>query len=125
LVWFLAAFWLIMVPVGIAVAHFSPISDSHTLPSLTVNKGGVVEFTGDNQTGTTACHDGTVKLSGHDDTVTITGHCGSVDVSGTDIHVTIDSADTIDAGGVGNVIVYHSGTPDIKRSGANVSVSQG
>jgi hypothetical protein len=39
--------------------------------------------------------------------------------------VTIDSADTINAGGNDTVTTYHTGNPKIVKSGIDVTVKQG
>jgi hypothetical protein len=74
---------------------------------------------------TIACNDGNLKLNGDTNTDTVTGHCRSLDVFGRANHVTVDSADTISVSGDDNVIIYHSGSPIINKTGNNNTVSQG
>ncbi|KMV20960.1 hypothetical protein ACT16_19310 [Mycobacterium heckeshornense] len=150
LVWILVAFWVVMIAVGNGVSrifthvsHYSsPPSSSTMLPltggpsassvapqpfpsELTVGRGGVLSLGGNGRSQTVSCNDGTLNLSGNNNTFTVTGHCLRLQVSGNYTHVTIDSADTIDAGGIYTVTIYHSGTPTINKSGIDVTVSQG
>jgi hypothetical protein len=64
-------------------------------------------------------------VSGIQNTVTFTGHCAKVTVSGQKNQVTLDSADTIEASGIDNVVTYHTGTPVIDRSGIDNTIQQG
>jgi hypothetical protein len=150
LVWILVVFWLVMIPVANGVSRFfthvrhysSPPSSSAMHPSpggptvssfapqlvpaeLTVARGGVLSVSGNGRSQTISCNDGTLNLSGNGNTFTVTGHCLRLQVSGNYTRVTIDSADTIDAGGIYTVTIYHSGTPKISKSGIDVTVSQG
>jgi hypothetical protein len=144
LVWMLVLFWLVMIPLGNVLGgvfmrqHHYPSSGPQgvtqgtwtlsTAPStggLTVSPGGALSANGYNQSETIACNDGTLSLSGNNNTFTVTGHCVSLQVSGYALNVTVDSADTIDAGGVHTVTIYHSGTPKITKSGVDVTVNQG
>ncbi|EUA35376.1 hypothetical protein I552_6178 [Mycobacterium xenopi 3993] len=149
-VWILVAFWLVMIPLGNIVSrvfthvrqYSSPPSSStmHPSPSgpsvssvapqpfpsgLIVARGGVLSLGGNGRSQTISCNDGTLNLSGNNNTFTVTGHCLRLRVSGNYTHVTVDSADTIDAGGIYTVTIYHAGTPTINKSGIDVTVSQG
>jgi hypothetical protein len=146
LVWILAIFWLV-IPLangmGLFLTHLrhhsasssmnsitvSPtVSSFRTQPSpsgMTVGPGGVLSASGNAETRTIACNDGTLQLSGNSNTFTVTGHCRKVEVSGNYTHVTVDSADSIDAGGIYTVTVYHWGAPKITESGIGVTVNQG
>jgi|SRR5579884_323271 len=145
LVSIVAVFWL-LIPVGHGVGrllthltHHSPsgmnpitvsptVSPFRTQPApsgLTVGPGGVLSASGNGESRTIACNEGTLRLSGNSNTFTVTGHCRKVEVSGNYTHVTVDSADTIDAGGIYTVTVYHSGTPKITESGIGVTVNRG
>jgi hypothetical protein len=73
---------------------------------------------------TLECNDNPVTVSGMGNTVTITGHCTTITVSGMQNNVTLDASDQITASGVNNVVIYHSGSPDVINSGAN-RVEQG
>jgi hypothetical protein len=55
----------------------------------------------------------------------ITGHCASLSVSGVQNSVTVDAADSIEASGFSNHIIYHSGSPGIDKSGDGNVVQQG
>ncbi|OBA78545.1 hypothetical protein A9W99_22965 [Mycobacterium sp. 1164966.3] len=70
------------------------------------------------------CNNGNVKLDGDNNTYTITGHCRRLEVFGSANHVTVDSADTISVFGDDNVMIYHSGSPTINKTGNNNTVSQ-
>jgi hypothetical protein len=74
--------------------------------------------------GTIDCNDGNLKLDGDSNTYTVTGHCRRLEVFGGANHVTVDSADTISVFGDDNVIIYHSGSPTINKTGNNNIVSQ-
>jgi hypothetical protein len=74
---------------------------------------------------TIACNNGDLKLDGDNNRYTVTGHCHTLGVFGSGNHVTVDSADTIDAFGDDNALIYHSGSPMISKSGNNNTVSQG
>jgi hypothetical protein len=67
---------------------------------------------------------GHVKVEGREMTVTISGHCASITVDGVINKVSVDSADTVDIGGIHNVVTYHSGSPNVTKNGLN-TVSQG
>lgn len=70
------------------------------------------------------CNNGTVKLDGDNNTYTITGHCRRLEVFGSANRVAVDSADTISVFGDDNVMIYHSGSPTINKTGNNNTVSQ-
>lgn len=138
LVSIIAVFWL-LIPVSHGVArivthltHHSstgmhPTTVSPTVAAfptqplpdaLTVGPGAVVSASGNRQSQTFACNGGTLRLSGNSNTFTVAGHCLKVEVSGNYTHVTVDSADTIDAGGTYTVTVYHWGTPKSPSPGS-------
>ncbi|MDT5081804.1 MAG: hypothetical protein QOJ80_6441 [Mycobacterium sp.] len=98
---------------------------SSTSAPLTVEKGGTLSVSGNNTSQTVACNDGTLTLGGNSNKFTVTGHCLTLHVSGNDTRVTVDSADTIDGGGIRTVTSYHSGTPKIVKTGIDVTVQQG
>jgi hypothetical protein len=128
-VWILVAFWAVMVPVGIGLSWFMSRGNSSMNPfapsTLTVSKGGSLSVGGNNQTKSIECNDGSVNLSGNNGSFTVTGHCAVVGVSGNNTHVTVDTADIINAGGINTVTIYHHGEPKVTKSGINVSVSSG
>jgi hypothetical protein len=126
LVWILVVFWLVMIPMGNILGAVLMHLRHQSFSTLTaVPQGGVLSVGGNGESDTIMCNDGTLVLSGNNNTFTVTGHCVSLSVSGNQNHVTVDSADTIDAGGIGTVTTYHSGTPKITNSGINVTVNQG
>jgi hypothetical protein len=98
---------------------------SSTSAPLTVEKGGTLSVSGNNTSQTVACNDGTLTLGGNSNKFTVTGHCLTLHVSGNDTKVTVDTADTIDAGGIRTVTTYHSGMPKIVKTGIDVTVQQG
>ena len=55
----------------------------------------------------------------------IVGHCASLTVSGMKNSVTVDSADTIDTSGLNNQVTFHSGSPQVSKSGEDNVVQQG
>jgi hypothetical protein len=86
--------------------------------------GGQVSVSGVGKNETIDCNDAIVSVSGVSNTVTITGHCVSVTVSGMENQVTLDTADIISASGFDNRVTFHSGSPKIDATDANV-VEQG
>jgi DUF3060 family protein len=98
---------------------------SSTSAPLTVEKGGALSVSGNGTSQTVACNDGTLTLGGNNNEFTVTGHCLTLHVSGNDTKVAVDSADTIDAGGIRTATTYHSGTPKIVKTGIDVTVQPG
>jgi hypothetical protein len=75
---------------------------------------------------TIACNNNdAIVINGIENTITITGHCVSLTVSGVQNVVTIDSTDAIDASGIENRVIYHSGDPQIDTAGSENVVEQG
>jgi hypothetical protein len=91
--------------------------------TTTVNGNLIMENSGAKET--IACNDGDLKLDGDNNSYTITGHCRRLEVFGSANHVTVDSADTISAFGDDNAMIYHSGSPEINKTGNNNTVAQG
>ncbi|MGB9223332.1 DUF3060 domain-containing protein [Mycobacterium sp.] len=87
--------------------------------------GSNLSIAGINQNRTVACNDNSVTVSGVSNTITISGHCTKVTVSGMQNTVTVDAVDTIDASGLNNQVTYHSGSPQISKSGDGNVVQQG
>ncbi|AKN15417.1 hypothetical protein B586_00770 [Mycobacterium haemophilum DSM 44634] len=94
-------------------------------PSTPPPPAGNISISGVNQSRTIVCNDSMVSVSGVSNTVVITGHCASLTVSGVKNSVTVDSVDTIDASGFNNHVTYHSGSPNIDKSGDSNVVQQG
>ncbi|MGA7054687.1 MAG: DUF3060 domain-containing protein [Mycobacterium sp.] len=88
-------------------------------------QGAELTVTGINENKAVTCNDNILIVSGVSNTVVITGHCVSVTVSGLNNMVTVDAADTIDASGLNNHVTYHSGLPQITKSGDGNVVQQG
>lgn len=70
------------------------------------------------------CNNGDLKLDGDNNTYTVTGNCHRLQISGSANKVSVDSADTIGVIGDDNVVIYHSGTPTINKTGNNDIVAQ-
>lgn len=104
----------------------SPASSSLT-PSVTPlpPQGAELTVTGINENQALTCNNNTVTVSGVSNTVVITGHCVSLSVSGLNNMITVDATDTIDASGLNNQVTYHSGTPQISKSGDGNVVQRG
>lgn len=119
------ACWVLIVVGWLALAGFAAAHAATAGKPMTAAPGGTVKVGGTNQSTTIACNDNKVTVSGITNTVTITGHCRSLTVSGSKNHITVDNADVIDASGTNNQIVYHSGAPQITKSGISNAVQQG
>lgn len=87
--------------------------------------GETVTVSGINENRTVRCDGNAVIVSGIENTVTITGHCANVAVSGIQNTITVDSADTIGVSGFENRVTFHTGQPEISKSGQDNSVEQG
>jgi hypothetical protein len=87
--------------------------------------GGQLSVSGISENKTVACNDSVVTVSGISNTIVIVGHCASLTVSGMKNSVTVDSADTIDASGLNNQVTFHSGSPQVSKSGEENVVQQG
>ncbi|MBP1823194.1 DUF3060 domain-containing protein [Mycobacterium sp. OAE908] len=81
--------------------------------------GGSLTIDGNAETKTIACNDGHLTIDGREETVTVIGHCNRISVDGVIHHVTVDSVDAIDVGGLKNVVTYHAGSPEISAGGSN------
>ena len=94
---------------------------------LSVPQGGDLTVNDMGTTKTIACQDGnlTLAVDSGSMTVIVTGHCVQLTVSGSSNHVTVDSADYIDANGTDNVVIYHSGSPKITDSGTGNTIQHG
>ncbi len=88
-------------------------------------QGAELTVTGINENQALTCNNNTVTVSGVSNTVVITGHCASVSVSGLNNVITVDATDAIDASGLNNQVTYHSGTPQVTKSGDGNVVQQG
>ncbi len=88
-------------------------------------QGSELTVTGINENKAVTCNDNIVSVSGVSNTVVIKGHCVSLTVSGLNNAITVDAADTIEASGLNNQVTYHSGSPQITKSGDGNVVQQG
>jgi len=88
-------------------------------------QGAELTVTGINENQALTCNNNTVTVSGVSNTVVITGHCASIAVSGLNNMITVDATDTIDASGLNNQVTYHSGAPQVTKSGDGNVVQQG
>lgn len=97
-----------------------------TTDSTTVTAPGeTVIVSGVNENRTVTCNGNAVIVSGIENTLTITGHCANIAVSGIQNTITVDSADTIGVSGFENRVTFHTGQPEISKSGQDNSVEQG
>ncbi|WP_088413329.1 DUF3060 domain-containing protein [Mycobacteroides saopaulense] len=71
------------------------------------------------------CDECSVNVSGVSNTVEILGNCDTLTVSGVENAVTVDTAVKIGVSGFDNRVTYHSGEPDVSKSGNNNTVQQG
>ena len=74
---------------------------------------------------TIACADNIVTISGVSNTVVLTGRCDRVDVSGIDNVVTLEEAGAIVVSGLNNKVTFHSGTPELSKSGIGNTLERG
>jgi len=88
-------------------------------------QGAELTVTGINENQAITCNDNIVTVSGVSNTVAITGHCASLTVSGLNNVITVDATDTIDASGLNNQVTYHSGSPQITKSGDGNVIQRG
>ena len=73
------------------------------------------------------CNDADVTVSGQGEgkKLTLKGHCAHLQINSTGVHITVDSVDEINVEGMDNVVIYHSGSPQVNKQGVNNSVQQG
>jgi hypothetical protein len=90
-----------------------------------ITAGNDVDVAGSGKTVSLVCDGGSVSILGTTNTVDITGHCAKVTVSGVKNKITVESADAIETSGMTNTVTYHSGSPQINKSGLDNSVEQG
>lgn len=115
--------WLSLA--GLAATGFRTDLTGSASPSASVPKAGTLQVSGTRTTKTIPCNDGYLSVSGESNTITVTGHCTSVSVSGSGNRVAVDSMDAVSASGVGNVVTYHWGSPNIVNTGTANTVRQG
>jgi len=88
-------------------------------------QGAELTIAGMNENKAVTCNDNIVFVMGVSNTVAITGHCVSLTVSGVNNVITVDAVDTVDASGINNQVTYHSGSPQISKSGDGNVVQRG
>jgi Protein of unknown function (DUF3060) len=110
-------------PTPSASATRTPSTGPSTLPLPP--QGGELSVSGINENKTIACNDSVVTVSGISNAIIFTGHCVSLTVSGMNNSVTVDAVDSIDASGLNNRVTFHSGSPQVSKSGEGNVVQQG
>jgi Protein of unknown function (DUF3060) len=116
------------VPTGLPRTPDTPGRSIIETPSAApvVPPGTPLIISGIRKNETIACNNNdAIVINGIENTITITGHCVSLTVSGVQNVVTIDSTDAIDASGIENRVIYHSGEPQIDTAGSENVVEQG
>ena len=114
------AVWLLILIgwLGGAAAYATGYAQQHLL-AVNIGPGESATVAGTDKI--VNCNGGHLTVDDINATVTVHGHCATVTVSGIDNAVHIDTADTIELGGIGNRVTYQSGTPQINGSNSNVS----
>jgi hypothetical protein len=93
---------------------------------VTVDSVDALESTGFSNTATVrACNNGNLTLSSYGIKFNVTGHCASLVISSYNNNVTVDSVDSINVSGYGNVVTYHTGKPKVTDSGYSNNIRQG
>lgn len=87
--------------------------------------GGDISVAGVGKAERYDCRSRGVSVSGVDNKVILTGHCARVDVSGVGNAVTIEESDAIVVSGFNNVVTFHSGDPELSKSGMNNTLERG
>lgn len=99
----------------------APPANTESIPP----PNGTISVAGMGQNRTFTCDNNTVTVSGVSNTVVLQGHCTRVDVSGVENTVTVDSADAIVASGMHNRVTFHSGSPEVSKSGISNNIDRG
>jgi|ERR1700757_3405043 len=115
--------WVVAHIVVAAVIIVAVYFFGNPFGATTVHGNLIMENSGAKDT--IVCNDGDLKLDGDNNTYIVTGHCRRLGIFGSGNHVTVDSADTISAFGDDNAVIYHSGSPEISKTGNNNTVSHG
>jgi Protein of unknown function (DUF3060) len=136
--------WLVFLVPGIfllAVLVFHPHRvETHSTPStswpgteptadpsnaLTVGPGGNLTVGPSSETLALVCNHGDLTVDGNTNLVNVTGHCAHLTVRGSHNKVIADAADTIYTDGSANLVVYHTGAPQIAVGGWENTVTRG
>ncbi len=115
----------ILVPLAAAALIATQWQSLTSSNAVQMAKGGTLTVTGNGVSKTVACNDGYLTVHGRDVTVTVTGHCAELTVKGVISHVTVDSTDAIKIDGINNVVIFHSGSPEITVNGGQNTTRQG
>jgi Protein of unknown function (DUF3060) len=115
--------WVVAHIVVVAVIVVGVLIFGNPFGTTTVHGNLIMENSGAKDS--IVCNDGDLKLDGDNNTYTVTGHCRRLGIFGSGNHVTVDSADAISAFGDDNAVIYHSGSPEISKTGNSNTVSQG
>lgn len=100
-----------------------PIPSPPAAPTAPAGESLIIS--GINESRTVACNANAVNVSGISNKIVITGHCKSLHVSGVQNVITVDAVDSIEVSGFTNQITYHTGSPEIEKSGDQNVVQQG
>jgi hypothetical protein len=103
----------------------SPMPRPGAVAPTQVPTGETVTVSGINGHRTLECRDNIVIVSGVENELEITGHCTALTVSGVENVVTVESVDTIGVSGFDNRVTFHTGEPDVSKSGQSNVVEQG
>ncbi|MBA0049004.1 DUF3060 domain-containing protein [Mycobacteroides sp. LB1] len=87
--------------------------------------GSTFSVSGTHKQITVNCDDCSVNVSGVSNTVEVQGNCDTLTVSGVENAVTVETAREIRASGFDNKVTYHSGEPEVSKSGDRNTVEQG
>lgn len=90
-----------------------------------VPAGSTFSVSGTHKQVTVTCDGCMVSVSGVSNTVEILGNCDTLTVSGVENAVTVETAAKIGVSGFDNKVTFHSGEPDVSKSGNNNTVEQG
>lgn len=103
----------------------SPMPPPGVVAPTQIPAGETVTVSGIDGHRTLECRDNIVIVSGVENEVEITGHCAALTVSGVENVITVESVDTIAVSGFDNRVTFHTGEPDVSKSGQSNVVEQG
>lgn len=103
----------------------SPAPPPGVVAPTQVPAGETVTVSGIDGHRTLECRDNIVIVSGVENELEITGHCTALTVSGVENVITVESVDTIAVSGFDNRVTFHTGKPDVSKSGQSNVVEQG
>lgn len=94
-------------------------------PTFRTPGGDTISVSGVGRNESIDCDGRVATVSGVDNQVVLTGHCARVDVSGVRNTVTVDESDAIVVSGMDNTVTYHSGNPELSKSGLDNTLDRG